>query len=219
MSALAARVEAARPTLVAEVVRASYLDPFWEARFGARGRSRTEEDIGYHVSYLVEALASADAEVFARYASWLRTVLVSRGMCTRHLGESFERLARAIEAHVVDHADAIAILDRGRGALAYDSGLSGELDRLAPEIAARSELDVRADVLVVASYVADTLAEGRDTLAAHLVFVDGLPPGDAPSRTARAIHFFRAEVHARGSADLAQAVAALFTRAVGASIP
>ena len=73
-----------------------YENPFWMERYGERGRRFANEDSLHHVSYLVAALASGDAAVFERYAQWLRSVLVSRGMCSEHLGENFRLLASAI---------------------------------------------------------------------------------------------------------------------------
>ena len=65
-----------------------YENPFWMERYGERGRRFANEDSLHHINYLDQALAGGDAAVFTRYAQWLRTVLVSRGMCSEHLAEN-----------------------------------------------------------------------------------------------------------------------------------
>ena len=111
-----------------------YENPFWQERFGERGRRKAEEDSGYHVSYLVQALSASDPRIFTKYARWLQTVLVSRGMCTRHIVENFERLARAITDNIAEAEPALAILRAGHDALRYDAGPGRELQEIAPRL-------------------------------------------------------------------------------------
>ena len=79
-----------------QVLDRMYENPFWMERYGERGRRFANEDSLHHIDYLDQALAAGDAGVFTRYARWLRSVLVSRGMCTEHLAENFRLLAEAI---------------------------------------------------------------------------------------------------------------------------
>lgn len=119
------------PRLTAAVLVEMYKDPFWELRFGARGRHHSQKDGDYHVQYLLQALAADDARVFESYARWLREVLVSRGMCSQHLAENFTRLADAIDAEPWDErAKASAILRRGATALRYTDGDAAQLEDL-----------------------------------------------------------------------------------------
>lgn len=121
----------AGPRLTAAVLVEMYKDPFWEQRFGARGRHHSQKDGDYHVQYLLQALAADDARVFESYAKWLREVLVTRGMCSAHLAENFVRLADAIDAEPWDdRARASAILRRGASALRYTEGDAAALEAM-----------------------------------------------------------------------------------------
>lgn len=139
---LAARIEAKAGELTARVVGEMYRDPFWIERFGERGRHHTEQDGKFHLSYLAEALTTEDAGIMDRYARWLRSVLVSRGMCTRHLAENFERLERAIADEVADAEPAVRLLQGAREALRYEGGPARELQDRAPELARKVSREV-----------------------------------------------------------------------------
>jgi hypothetical protein len=178
--------------LSARVIADMYRNPFWEERFGARGRKFADEDGQHHVSYLSAALAAGDPGVLSRYATWLRTVLVSRGMCTRHLADNYERLAIAIGDEVADGKEnAIAYLRAAVVALAYPSGPEAALQ--APELPAkvaarlqashhewsaatlaRSGDDFAHHVSYLLSYLADAVAAARPELfIGHVTFIGG----------------------------------------------
>jgi hypothetical protein len=74
MTTPADRIEARAEVLVEHALRAMYLNPFWEERFGARGRQFARADNAFHVSYLVQALRAGSPELLAHYASWLQLV-------------------------------------------------------------------------------------------------------------------------------------------------
>ena len=122
MSELAAAIEAAADALTDRVLAEMYQNPFWRERFGERAQKHGRQDGLYHIKYLSEALRTNEAHVMEHYARWLQQVLTTRGMCTRHLDESFERLARAIGDTIPDSAPALAMLERARGALRYAEG-------------------------------------------------------------------------------------------------
>jgi len=178
--------------LSARVIADMYRNPFWEERFGARGRKFADEDGQQHVSYLSAALAAGDPGVLSRYATWLRTVLVSRGMCTRHLADNYERLANAIGDEVAGgKEDAIAYLRAAVAALAYESGPAAALQ--APELpakvtarlqaahhewsaatVARTGEDFAYHVSYLLSYLADAVAAGRPELfIGYVTFMGG----------------------------------------------
>ena len=173
---LLASAEAIGGRAIAEM----YRDPFWDERFGPRGRRFSDEDSRHHVSYLAAALDANDPQVLTKYAHWLRGVLVSRGMCSRHLAENYRRLARAIEAEEIPGArDAAALLEQAITALLYPPGPSRRLQDASGEIAARlaaewvarepapgAELRDRAeaDLAQHLSYLADACACGRPEL-------------------------------------------------------
>jgi hypothetical protein len=131
-------------------------DPFWTRRFGERGRRHANEDSDFHMQYLRRAVDANDPEVMVRYATWLRDVLVSRGMCSRHLAENFERLAQAIASHRWDGGrKAVAIVEEAARALAYR-----------PDTDARriQDLAVADEGRHLASYLADAVARANPAL-------------------------------------------------------
>ena len=147
-----------------------YQNPFWMERYGVRGRAFADEDSLHHVRYLDEALAADDPAVFVRYARWLRTVLVSRGMCTEHLGENFRLLGAAIEAaRIPDAASAVRILAAGVDALRYTDGDAGRLQQDEPRLldairATPAGMAMRDDDRrYLVSYAIDAAATGIDT--------------------------------------------------------
>lgn len=106
-----------------------YENPFWQERYGARGRQFADEDSLFHLKYLDQALAADDAAVFEKYARWLRGILVSRGMCSEHLAENFRLLSDEIDTLGLPAASAAtAILDRGARSLTYTDGPAGLLE-------------------------------------------------------------------------------------------
>jgi hypothetical protein len=145
-----------------------YENPFWMERYGERGRRFANEDSLHHINYLDQALAAGDPGVFTRYAQWLRTVLVSRGMCTEHLAENFRLLAEAIANDgLPDAGEAGAILLEGQRSLEYDSGDAAVLERAKPRLldAVRTAQDPSApmredDRRYLVSYLIDAAATG-----------------------------------------------------------
>jgi hypothetical protein len=135
MSTLIERLEASGAELARRSIAEMYDNPFWQERFGARGRENADRDGQYHVSYLIQALAARDAGVLTNYARWLQTLLVSRGMSSRHIAENFERLARAIRREVAEPEPALELLAAATAALVYDAGPARELQTLAAALA------------------------------------------------------------------------------------
>lgn len=130
-TALANALEAQASRLCEASLVPMYADPFWEARFGERGRRFAREDADFHIAYLAEALRAGSAASFTGYARWLRGVLTTRGMCTLHLADTFDALGRTIAKCGIDGAHvAVAYLDAGAAALRYD-GDAGRVQALA----------------------------------------------------------------------------------------
>ncbi len=169
------------------------LDPFWEARYGPRGRAFSAEDGSYHLRYLQEALASEMPILFVDYARWLRGVLVSRGMCTLHLMLHFERIALIMEEELgLIAASAQAVLARGIDSLEYSGGpehlLIRHVDAIdagahrelaAPDGCPASLLDTTRRARFFVWYAADAIAQRRPTLwREHLRWLSGFY-GDA----------------------------------------
>jgi hypothetical protein len=182
----------AAPRLTASVLAEMYSNPFWEARFGDRGRQHGGQDGNSHVTYLVEALAAGDPRVFLAYASWLREVLVARGMCSRHLVDNFERLANAIDGEPWEGRErAVAILRAGAHALVYTGDDAGAIDGARSALARDTVASLYAahpdwltrfgesgrarcvdDVDYHLSYLADALAfSRREQFVAYIAFM------------------------------------------------
>ena len=189
MTTLADAIEARSQVLADRALEAMYRNPFWDDRFGERGRRFAREDNVHHIAYLVQALRAASGDLLTNYARWLQPVLTTRGMCSRHIGENFERLAEAIRAEGIgDAAPAFAFLDGATAALAYDGGPARAVQGVAatavtraadavhqrhPEWMARSDMGGRArcleDLRYHVSYLADALANERPHLFADYV--------------------------------------------------
>ena len=187
MSAILELIERDGRALSQKVLDEMYRDPFWTERYGDRGRHHADEDSDFHLRYLSRAIAAGDAGVLRRYAVWLRELLATRGMCTRHLDENFRLLAREIASQPwPDRERAVAFLAQARDALSYEAAEARELqqrtDELAEAIAReftqrhprgwkrdeRGEHALRDDAANYVSYVSDSLAFGKaDTLITH----------------------------------------------------
>lgn len=201
---LAARLRAERAPIALRVVDEMYADPFWLDRFPS-GRKYSDEDLRYHVDHLAQALDAEDPAVLARYASWLQSILTTRGMCTLHLTESFARLGRTIgeqlgELSAEERTALEAALGAASAALHYAERPAGELQRASAVLAdeAASKLAQSHLTLVEArggravcgseaahllSYLADATALARPSLfvehavwLASFVVRRGAPP-------------------------------------------
>lgn len=160
---------ARRTGLVRRVLDEMYADPFWMERYGERGRRYAEEDNGHHLDHLTQALGLQDPELFARYARWLRRVLVTRGMCSQHVAENFGRLERAI-AEVLPEADrALAYLQHGRDALAYTEGPAAELQACSGALLARARAELSSLGEAPATPCADAAHDGLASLFSYWV--------------------------------------------------
>lgn len=164
LAALLARLASDGPALAAEVLAAIYRDPFWRARFGARADEHGSKDGLHHLAYVREALAAGSPDVIAHYARWLQSVLTTRGMCSRHLADHFDRLAAAIlAAGWPGAARAAAVLAAATAALRYPEGPARALADRIPALP--------AELATLASYTSDALALGApDTLVAHVAW-------------------------------------------------
>lgn len=169
----------AGPAISARVIEQMYEHPFWIERFGGRGQRHAGRDGDFHIQYLCEAVASGDDGVFVRYARWLREVLVTRGMCSRHLADNFRLLAEAIDREPWPGRErAVAILRAGAAALAYDHGVPGVVDRARPALVALATASMpTADVHDLdhfLSYLSDAVALDRPELfEKHVAFMVG----------------------------------------------
>lgn len=195
LTALAARLDARRPELAARSIARMYAeDPFWEERFGARGRKFSDEDGVKHVQYLAQALRDGSPARLETYARWLQVVLCTRGMCSRHLARNFATLGGAIvEVGITDGERAIPYLEAASRALRHESPLAAALQDAEDVVADRAlallhdrhrdwptwpdatrAARPRRELATLASFVADaSQLRTADHLAAHVAWLDG----------------------------------------------
>jgi hypothetical protein len=116
-----AAIEAVRGALVDDVLADMYPNPFWDDRYGARGRSLCEDDNQHHLNYLIAAIRTGSPDAMTYYYKWLQLLLVSRGMCTYHIRQNMERMEAHLRARLPDDWPAIEPYHRaGYAGLAYE---------------------------------------------------------------------------------------------------
>ena len=178
MEPLSRQLESRADRLANASVEWMYQDPFWEARYGAeRVRRFGSEDAHFHVRYLVQALAEQRPSVLEGYAVWLRTLLVTRGMCTLHLDQNFAGLQAALASEGFGpDSPAQTYVQAARAALHYPQGNARTVQDLAPQLAHRAVQVLGADappslharleeeLLLHLSYLADAVGTGRAEL-------------------------------------------------------
>ncbi len=91
--AVAAAIEAVRASLVDAVLTDLYRNPFWDDRYGERGRQFARQDINYHLDFLIAAIRVDSLPTLTDYYRWVQALLIPRGMCTQHIRQNLERLA------------------------------------------------------------------------------------------------------------------------------
>lgn len=200
MSALSQRLAEVGPELGRRVMREIYADPFWVARFGDRGVRHSNQDADFHVTYLVQALLADDVEILNRYARWLRTVLVTRGMCTLHLSDNFVQMASAIEREVEGSEQACRYLHSACESLLYSPGPARDLQDFDDALASGAAHDwpgiaPRQILRSLISFLADAVAAKRPELfVSHAVWLESFlglrvetPPSMTSARTVSAL--------------------------------
>jgi hypothetical protein len=179
--ALPDRLLAAADALNAAAVADEHRDPFWSDRYGERGHRFMLSDGVHHFNYLAEALRAGSTHVLEKYARWLRSVLVTRGMCSEHLADGLRIRARHITAlGWPDTRPAVDALHAAAASLAYTTPPAAGLvlaqsDPLPPACAVLTRhlaVDaVHHDARHLLSYLADALALDRpDLLRDHLAW-------------------------------------------------
>ncbi|MHA7634742.1 hypothetical protein [Corallococcus sp. M7] len=191
MSHVSLQVEARTAPLASASVQALYDDPFWAARYGPqRARRFGDEDAVFHVRYLVQALDASRPAILEDYARWLRTLLVTRGMCSLHLDQHFEGLSRALQAegfgpgsqpHTYVQSARHALLYKEGPAHAVESDaaaiISAVVRRTEGPLPSGSRPRLEQEVRLQLSYLSDALALDRaDLWDAHLQWYVGFWP-------------------------------------------
>ena len=77
---LASEIRARQQAIAERVVARQYgLRPESWATYGDDGRAKSVRDVGYHLSYLAEAVDAADAGLFRAYVAWVQTLFEGLG--------------------------------------------------------------------------------------------------------------------------------------------
>ena len=142
--------------IAGEAMRRMYEDPFWDARFGERGRKFAVQDGLHHLSYLEAALTADDSGVLIKYARWLRSVLVPRGMCSLHLVENLARIGEVLAERGLDpDGRSRRFLGEACAALRHAEGFDeAQVAREAALVHPKGAHELR----VLVSYLGDALA-------------------------------------------------------------
>lgn len=166
---LAQRLLAAADELNAAAVAEENRDPFWRGRYGERGQRFMLADGVHHFNYLAEAVRAGTPRVLEKYAGWLRSVLVTRGMCSEHLADGFriraahiaargwreswiaiDLLKSAVDSLIHVHPDALGVVPGAGGPPLpplSDLARVHRIDLLAVEFDARHVLSYLADAI------------------------------------------------------------------------
>jgi hypothetical protein len=65
-------------------------DPSLTQRFGESGRAKCRQDMRYSLEHLAPAVALHDTSLFARYVTWLESMLAARGVGSGDVRRSLE---------------------------------------------------------------------------------------------------------------------------------
>jgi hypothetical protein len=118
--------------MVADLMR----NPFWEARYGEKGRRATRQDAGHNLKHLVTAIAVDNPASLADYYRWLRGLLVYRGMCSLHLRQTLDVTGQYLGAALPSHWKYLsAYHNASYQGLDYDQPAAAALQEQAAEIA------------------------------------------------------------------------------------
>jgi hypothetical protein len=129
-------IENVRAVLVDGVLADMYPNPFWDDRYGPRGRRLCQEDNHHHLNYLIAAIRTGASDAMTHYYKWLQTLLVSRGMSTYHIRQNMERMEARLRALLPEAWPAIEPYHHsGYRGLAYEQPACQALAAHAAQIA------------------------------------------------------------------------------------
>lgn len=175
-TSLAQRILDAAVALNTAAVADENRDPFWLSRYGERGQRFMLSDGVHHFNYLAEAVRAQNPHVLEKYARWLRSVLVTRGMCSEHLADGLRIRATHIAAQGWRDAwQANDLLKCAIDSLTYTTGeavglVPGAGGPPLPPLQAIARAhgvdagDVAFDARHLLSYLADALAFDRPAI-------------------------------------------------------
>lgn len=193
---LIAQIERVRPQVIDGLFDEMYQNPFWEARYGEKGKKHTRLDTNYHINQLVTSLAMDLPSLSVQYYHWLQGLLVYRGMCTLHIRDTIDCMARQFSRLIPESWPGIEpYLRAGEQGLVYEHPgcaalLQAEMDiarattnRMFQQARTGKPIDERAfaaglrDNRYHLSYLADTVANQlEDAFDKYIVFLTGFLP-------------------------------------------
>lgn len=190
---LVSKLETVREELVTGSVAEIYRNnPFWEARYGARGARHAHKDSHYNLNYLISAIRIDAPSTLTQYYHWLRGALVFRGMCTQHIYDTLDTTGRHLARLLPDEwAQIRYYYQAGYEGLAYDhpacQAITSAADKIALETADRltrasgATIDEQAkasrvrDILYILSFLTDAIGmDNQDIFLNYLEWVTGL---------------------------------------------
>ncbi|MBC8039173.1 MAG: B12-binding domain-containing protein, partial [Opitutaceae bacterium] len=77
-------------------------------RYGATGRAKSLQDVGYHLSFLAQALAVNNRALFIDYVAWVKVMLGKRNVSAADLAFHLECLAEVLTEQLPAEAGALA---------------------------------------------------------------------------------------------------------------
>ena len=79
------------------ITQAIYMDdPSLVMRFGEAGQAKCRQDMHYSLEHLAPAVALDDPSLFARYVTWLESMLAARGVGCEDVRRSLEATRRVV---------------------------------------------------------------------------------------------------------------------------
>jgi methanogenic corrinoid protein MtbC1 len=159
------RIDAIRASLAREVTERHFRRrPELEKRYGAKGRTKCQEDAEFHVRYLAQSVALGAPELFAAYLAWAAVMLESRGIPPDDLRADMAELRELLAEQLPDAAERV-----GR-VVAFATARLGSA-HLAPAVAISPAAQ---------RYLDAALREGPLEAAAVVdgLVAQGLKPGD-----------------------------------------
>jgi hypothetical protein len=166
-------IEGVEPIVVAAMVAEFARDPFWEARYGERGRKFIRQDSDLNLKQLLTAIATDNPNSLTVYYRWLRGLLVFRGMCTRHLQETLNLIGRELSTRLPGFWERILPYHMGGYAgLEYQQPASRALaaaeERIVQSVIARLFSPVRMMELSEGEQLRDASVRALSTLLSYL---------------------------------------------------
>jgi len=129
-------IETQRAVVIPQVQEILMANPFWEKRYGERGRKFILQDLHFNIDFLTAAVRLSSPASLSDYYRWQQEMLVARGLCTRHLRETQEETHSRLMELLPDHSEFLQpFFDASEAGLTYAQPDCLLLDKLELQIA------------------------------------------------------------------------------------